>query len=138
MKEYEEMILKNLKERLKMEYCYEMRISKYGDKITLDGMNFFNEISEVEILSHNEVIIKYDLKNKKFRIRKVDNVILEKDIINFLNHYVGSEIYFLGKEGKKRLIEIEEKKDEIYEMEGSCDLSDYEVSQLLMFEKECK
>ena len=132
MKDYEEMILNNIRGKFKLSGNLNVRASGYGDKITLDGINYFNEINEVEILYGYEVIMKYDIKKAQIKIkRNINNVVVKKEVVNILNNYIGKEMYRLSNKDMKDLIRIERKKDEIYELEGSCGLDSYEVGEML-------
>lgn len=132
-KEYVNSIMDRVRKELKLDgFMFKLRVREYGEKMTLDGINYFRDINVVEILSYNEIIGSYDIKSKKLRVRNnISNVVIASEVVKFMNNYLGKEVYELSKSMKSKLISIENKKDEIFELEGECGLSDYEISLMI-------
>lgn len=133
--DYINSVMDRVRKELKLDcigYSFDLKVKEYGEKMTLDGINYFRDIEVVEILNHNEVIGSYNVKGKKLSVRNnIGNVVIANEVVKFMNNYLGKEVYELSKSMKSKLISIENKKDEIFESEGECGLSDYEISLMI-------
>lgn len=133
-----EMYYENLMSRVKEELKFNknssflsLEVAEVGDKVTIDGINYFDSIRSFHILSHGTPIAIYYIDEKKLKYFPYqNNIIVTKDMINFLNNYYEKELFVLNNKGKNRLLLLESKKEEL---DPECALSDYEISLMMNF-----
>ena len=129
MKNYEEEYIKNMIEKGKKEINFKDNLDVevkawFGEKkITIDGINYFNIVKGIIVLSHKVEIGRYDFeKGNLERPVRVDNIIVAKDMVNLLNDFVGYEKYGIK--------EKEMKKFEKFKLNYKDNMSDYEIGEL--------
>lgn len=131
-KEYLEGIMNRIKKDLKidkLDIILSLEVAEVGDKITIDGLHYFDSIKSIYIMSHNTPIAIYYIDDKKLKYYPYqNNIIITNDMIKFLNNYYEKEIFVLNNRGKNKLSLLEIKKEEL---DPECVLSDYEISLMM-------
>lgn len=106
-----------------------VEVHETGEKITVDGINYFDSIISVAVISHNTVIAIYDLNTKKLRYcTNISNIVVIKELVDFLNRFHGAEVYKLNKRSQERLLNLESAKEEL---DPNCDMSDFEIAEMV-------
>lgn len=124
---YEKNMIERAKKELKTTNLILQYQSIYGDKISVDGINYFNSIKGVKILSHNIVIADYFFDGKQlYYYTKITNITVIKDLVDLLNNRAG---YLKYKIPARLLTRFENYKNAV---DPDCDLSDFEIA--CMFE----
>ena len=111
---YLEGILDRARKELKIKSDdYELRAGRTGKKMTIDGINYFNEILGVEIYYNNILLGEYDLEKKslKKKINTMDVIALEK-FCNLVNDFVGFYKYGVNYEALKKYEDFKDSLDE--------------------------
>ena len=133
MKEmYMKGLIENVKNDLKINNSLlTLRLREAAAKITLDGINYIESIKSFDVVCNDVVIAYYDIETKKiYYYNNITNIVVVKQLVDFLNNYNGYEKYKLTKNAQNKLLKLEKSKDEI---DPDCNLSDFEIAEILNF-----
>lgn len=118
------MLEKGIKElKLKMGIATKV-VPVFGEKISIDGINYFNSIVGIKVLSHDIEIGTYlfDKKTLYTNHKASHNICIAKDQVDLINNFVGYEKYHIK---NNILVAFEKFKDEV---DPNCNMSDYEIA----------
>lgn len=125
MKEkYEENMMKKIEEDMKLNKKFYITTEPiYGEKISIDTLEYFDEVIGIKIYAYNTEIASYDYKKKNISFRTtIHNIMVVKALVDLLNDFTGYEKYKIK---DKFLIDFENYKEEV---DSECNLSDYEIA----------
>ena len=126
MKEiYEKSILERVRKEVKIGNEYEIRVIKNGDKITYDGMEYFDTIEKVGVFFQNHLVVMYDLVKKNISWKRaITNVVIAEKTTRIVNNFVGREIIEVP---RKLLVGFS---NFVEEVDPDCNMSDIELADL--------
>lgn len=126
MKEiYEKSILTRVRKEVQIGEEYEVRVIKEGDRITYDGMEYFNEIVKVGVFFQNHLVVMYDLTEKTISWRRaITNVAIAERTTRIVNNFVGREVIEVPKKLLQGFSSFAE------EIDPDCNLSDIELGDM--------
>jgi hypothetical protein len=96
---YENNIIEKAKKEMKILFEHlKFEVSKYGDKITLDGVEYFNKIEEIVVKYGGYDVVYYNVEKKQMYCpKKIRNLEASKYTIKIVNNYAGREIIKMPK-----------------------------------------
>ena len=93
-KDYLESVIKRARKDLKASNIYEIKESKKGDKITIDGKNYFGSIVSVDIYYKGCLIAEYNIEKKElYKLVSSNNIDVLERACDLYNGFVGYNKY---------------------------------------------
>lgn len=96
---YENNIIEKSKKEMKILFDHlKFEVYKYGDKITLDGVEYFNKIEEIVVKYGGYDVVYYNVEKKQISYpKKIRNLEASKYTIKIINNYAGREVIKMPK-----------------------------------------
>lgn len=122
--EYEKNIIEKIKKEVKLQEEYYISVEPiYGEKISIDTIEYFNSIIGIKIYAYGNEVASYDFMKKiLYSKRYIQNIELCRIKNKIVNDFLGYKKYDIK---RKYLIDFENFKNEI---DSNCNLTDYEIS----------
>lgn len=130
MKEsYEKNMIEKIEKDMRLNKKHFMRIEPiYGDKISIDAVEYFNSIVGIKVYAYDTEIASYDYIKKVLTHRNnIRNIEICKAQVQVLNDFLQYEKYYIK---NKVLASFEKYKDEV---DADCNMSDYEIACMYEF-----
>ena len=130
MKEsYEKNMIEKIEKDMRLNKKHYMRIEPiYGEKISIDAVEYFNSIVGIKVYAYDTEIASYDYIKKVLTHRNnIRNIEICKAQVQVLNDFLQYEKYYIK---DKVLTAFEKYKDEV---DADCNMSDYEIACMYEF-----
>lgn len=130
MNDYEKIMIEQCEKAINFKGSVGITIAPvYAERITIDGINYFNRVKGIRIIYHDIEIASYDLDTKKLTyLTRHSNIAVLQEVIYLLNNFVGYKKYHLNNKKEKAFNQF------IEQVDGG--LSNYELGEMFMYMKE--